>query len=210
MKKSCIIIGAAPCKTISFLGDELIKKAYIIAADGGYKTAKRLGISVDAFVGDLDSNNISPDCSDVMVLPREKDFSDVHTAVIKALREGCNDFYLVGCSGGRADHYIANIYLLEMMHKNNVSAVLIDECNEIRYIENENTAVKTSKKYISLLPLDEKLEGVTLSGLKYPLDNAMLYRDTPIGISNELISNEATVSIKKGKALLIFSEDEHI
>ncbi len=208
MKKSCIIIGAAPCKTLEFLDSDLLKNAYIIAADGGYKTAMKFGLSVDAFVGDLDSNDISPNCADVLVLPREKDFGDVHTAVIKALDKGCDDFYLVGCSGGRADHYIANIYLLEMMHKKGVSAVLIDEHNEIRYIKNESIVIKTPKKYVSLLPLSEKIEDITFDGLKYPLSNATLYRDTPIGISNELIADEAIVSIGNGEALLIFSEDE--
>lgn len=204
--KECIIVGAAPCNTLAFLGEELLQNAYVIAADGGYKTAKRFNLRIDAFVGDLDSNDISPDCADVTVLPREKDFGDVHTAALKALDLNCDTFYLVGCSGGRADHYIANISLLEMICKKGASAVLLDEHNEIRYIENKKVTVATKKKYVSLLPLDEKIEDVTLKGLKYPLNGATLYRDNPIGISNEVVEDSATVYIK-GKALLIFSED---
>lgn len=204
--KECIIIGAAPCNTLDFLSEELLLNSYIIAADGGYKTAKRFSVRVDAFVGDLDSNDFSPDCADITVLPREKDFGDVHTAVLKALDLNCDTFYLVGCSGGRADHYIANISLLEMISKKGANAVLLDEHNEIRYIENEKVTVATKKKYVSLLSLDEKIEDVTLNGLKYPLSGATLYRDNPIGISNEVVEESATVCIK-GRALLIFSED---
>ena len=207
-KKSCIIIGAAPCNTLAFLSEELLKNAFVIAADGGYETAKRLGISVDAFVGDCDSSGLKPDCDDVTYLPREKDFGDVHTAVCKALSLDCNDFYLVGCSGGRADHYLANIALLEMINENGAGAVLCDEHNEIYFLSDGKKEFAKRKKYISVLALDEKIKGVTLRGLKYPLENAEISRACPIGISNEWTEDVCEIDVLSGRALIIISEDE--
>ena len=208
-KKSCIIIGAAPCNTLAFLSEELLKEAFVIAADGGYETAKRLGIRVDAFVGDCDSSGLKPDCEDVTYLPREKDFGDVHTAVCKALALDCNNFYLVGCSGGRADHYLANIALLEMISESGAEGVLCDEHNEIYFLANSKKMFSKRKKYISLLAIDEKIDGVTLRGLKYSLENASVSRACPIGISNEWTEEFCEIEVLSGRALIIISEDEN-
>ena len=62
-------------------------------------------------------------------------------------------------------------------------------------------------KYISVAALDDRLEDVTIAGLKYPLKNAALLRHEPMGVSNEFIGPEAEITIKKGNALIIYSRD---
>ena len=62
-------------------------------------------------------------------------------------------------------------------------------------------------KYMSIVPLDEMLEGVTLKGVKYPLENAVMYRYKSLGISNEITDGIADVKVEKGRGLLIFSKD---
>jgi len=206
--KTCIIIGASPGKKLDFLSADIYENAFVFAADGGYATAIANNIQVNAFVGDLDSNIKLPELSDVTVLPCEKDYSDVHTAVNRALSEGFERIFLLGCTNGRADHYFANVALLELIHKNGAEGIMLDECNEIRFIADGVYHFEQKRKYISLLALDEYISGVTLRGMKYPLENATIRRDEPIGISNEWIENLATVEIKKGRALVIFSEDD--
>jgi len=51
------------------------------------------------------------------------------------------------------------------------------------------------------------LNGVTLEGFKYRLQNASLKIGESIGVSNEQISEEATIKIKEGILILIFSKD---
>ena len=211
-KTSCIIIGAAPHTTLRFLENDLIARSMIIAADGGYLTAMREKIPIDFFVGDMDSAKTRPMDQEIpcMILPCEKDFSDVHTAVEYALSQGIREFYLVGCSGGRVDHYLANIALLERICCAGRDAILLDTQNAVRFLSPGTYSLPKNPKYqyLSLLALDEKVTGVTFSGLKYPLENAVLKRAMPIGISNEWTSNEAKISIAQGRALLIFSGDE--
>ena len=206
--KSCVIIGASPCKNLDFLSEEIWENSFVYAADGGYSTAVANGISVDAFIGDLDSNGIAPQVDDVTILPCEKDYGDVHTAVNRALADGFKKIYLVGCTNGRADHYFANVALLELMYENGAQGIICDECNTIKFIAEGKYDAHKAGKYLSILPLDSKITGVTLKGLKYPLEDATLYREKPVGISNEWVEDVATIEIKKGRALLIFSEDE--
>lgn len=211
-KKSCIIIGAAPETSLSFLDRALVARSFVFAADGGYLTAKREGISIDFWIGDMDSAGGRPMESDIpcTVLPCEKDFGDVHTAVNAALSKGIREIYLVGCSGGRVDHYLANLALLEHIANAGGEAVLLDAQNAVRFLHPGTYTVPRDARfsYLSLLALDETVCGVTLSGLKYPLCNATLFRAVPIGISNEWVADEATISIAKGRTLLIFSEDK--
>lgn len=206
--KTCVIIGASPCENLNFVDKEIWKNSFVIAADGGYATARNAGITVNAFIGDLDSNNVVPKCDDVTILPCEKDYTDVHTAVNRALDDGYKKILLIGCTNGRADHYFANVALLERIYRNGAEGVLVDKNNEIRFIAEGLHHLPRTKKYFSLLPLDEEITGVTLIGFKYLLDKATLYRDWPVGVSNEWARDIATVEIETGRALMIFSEDK--
>ena len=134
----------------------------------------------------------------------------MHTAVEAALSKGLREIYLVGCSGGRADHYLANIALLERVANAGGKAALLDTHNAIYFLRPGSHTVRRDARfsYLSLLALDESVRGVTLSGLKYPLCNASLSRAVPIGISNEWITDKATISIAEGRALLILSGDD--
>lgn len=50
----------------------------------------------------------------------------------------------------------------------------------------------------------DRAEGVTLTGLSYPLDGADLTGDFPLGVSNRRLEGRpATVSVRRG-TLLIF------
>ena len=53
----------------------------------------------------------------------------------------------------------------------------------------------------------EKVVGVTITGVKYPLDNYDMYGFNTLGISNEIVDDEATISIKDGILLVIESND---
>lgn len=52
------------------------------------------------------------------------------------------------------------------------------------------------------------MEGITLRGFKYPLTDYTLSNDDGIAVSNELAGEEAEVSFRKGRLLMIFSGDK--
>ena len=62
--------------------------------------------------------------------------------------------------------------------------------------------------FLSLLPLTETVEGVSLSGFKYPVDNLTFYREKTLGISNEITEEEAIVEFKKGIFIVVESRDK--
>ena len=202
-----LIIASSPENDIDY-----IKKIYednqpyVICADGGIDKAESLNIPVDLHIGDFDSG-ISSDSCDVIRHPCEKDWTDTEACIYKAIELGADEVYLTGVMGGRADHMMSNLIGLLNPEYDSAKIYACDSCNVITKLKSDNYKMPDGFKYMSIVPLDETLEGVTLKGVKYPLENAVMYRYKSLGISNEITDGIADVKVEKGRGLLIFSKD---
>jgi thiamine pyrophosphokinase len=90
-----------------------------------------------------------------------------------------------------------------------VQVFLIDPRNRIRMIDRP---IYLSKKeqfgaYVSLIPWAGPVTGLTLEGMKYPLENATLTGDTTRGISNEIAADMAHISLANGRLLVFETRD---
>ncbi|MDR0326191.1 MAG: thiamine diphosphokinase [Oscillospiraceae bacterium] len=200
--KRCVIAGASP----EVFWDSRWVPDMVICADGGYSHAVRLGLKPDLIIGDNDSSGEKPPLSIVhRSLPVEKDITDMEACIDYALQAGAGEIALLGASGGRLDHFLGNIGLLE---RADGKAFMLDSSHEIHLLPSPVTVEPPHKhRYFSVVPLDETASGVTITGAKYPLDNATLRRAATVGISNEPLDGVSfTVSVKNGKALLVLSE----
>lgn len=91
---------------------------------------------------------------------------------------------------------------------NNIKAKIINEHNEIELINNQLIIEKNSiYKYISIMPLTTQVKGVTITGMKYPLENHTLTIGNSLGVSNEQIEKMAKIIIKEGILIVIKSRD---
>ncbi len=194
---------------------ENIDIEYVICADGGLEKADKLNLKPDLILGDFDS--VNPDILEnykrqeieTVTFPPEKDYTDMELALEYAVQKGFKHIVLICASGTRLDHTLANIQLLEKYHGRGIDTEIIDNNNHIRIIsDNTDTKIKYKKDYfVSLVPVTETIEGLTLEGFKYPLDNVTVKRGTAFLISNEIIENEGRIILKKGTALVFVSKD---
>jgi len=60
---------------------------------------------------------------------------------------------------------------------------------------------------VSIFPLSGPAAGVTLEGMEYPLENAILQPGDTLGFHNELIGAEARVSVGQGALLVVYETD---
>lgn len=198
--------------------DELMPTIhFIIAADAGSERLLAWGIIPDVVVGDFDSSG--PEVIQLLdqlgvtreSLPEAKNETDLHVALMKALDHNPQEIVIVGALGGaRYDHMLANIGLMEWLAEHRVDAVMLNQTNRIRFLQGPGTCSlqNSTFTYVSLIPITRTVEGVMTEGLKYPLRSETLIRGQTRGISNELEEKEATVTIKRGK-LLIMESKEH-
>ena len=186
-------------------GDDLV-----IAADAGLTNALALGVTPQLALGDFDSYDPSeiPDTVRTLRVPAEKDFTDTQLAVEQALRLGADEIVIVGGLGGRTDHALSNLSILEELYELSVPAVMLNGRDRVRFLKSGSTLVPRSHyRYLSLVAVDERLRGVSIEGCRYPLKNETLTRKNQYAVSNEITENCALVSIRKGGAFLIESTD---
>ena len=201
MKKALIITGG-----YLNAGATTIKQAYfdlILAADSGYLHAEKLHITPHIILGDFDSAPVPQTNAELLQVPAEKDETDTMLACKVAIEHGATDLLILGGTGGRADHFLSNLFLLESLCDQGVSAVLSDGENTLRILQNETTTVTNHSGYFSLFALDSCT--ITMNGCKYPLTDYTLTRTNPFAISNEIVGETATVAVI-GKAILCESK----
>ena len=188
---------------------------YTLTVDGGTAYAKKLGITPNLILGDFDT--LDQDILEeyqkqgvvIQSFPPEKDYTDTHLALAIALERNPSSITIFAGTGTRMDHTLANIGLLTLAVEKGVSAEIIDAHNRIRMIRDRLVLKKEEVrgKYVSLIPYTEKVEGVNLTGFRYPLYNAVLTTGVSQGISNEIVEETGSISMKQGLLLVIESQD---
>lgn len=201
-----------------FATEWLQKNKYdtLIAADSGMNFLHRNDIVPNMVAGDFDSVDSESlekfsNMQDVELLRLNpiKDDTDTEFVIREAIRRGATEITLLGATGTRLDHVLANVYLLGIGLENGVSIVLADEHNRIRMIEDELEISKAEQfgAFVSILPIKGDAKGVTLEGVKYPLKDAYVSCFSSLGISNEIVEEKAKISVKQGILLVIESRD---
>lgn len=218
----------------SFLKNE--KYDEIIAVDGGLSFVDRMNqrfngsefLKISHLVGDFDT--IAPEILEKYIYREdicvhayvpEKDYTDTDIAVKLALTlfekeksvpsgdENEGLIHILGGTGTRMDHVMANMQMLKNILEKGIRGVIIDKNNAIEMIQGRCDLKRDNifGKYMSLIPASMKLLGITLKGFKYPLCNAETCFGESLCVSNELIEDEGHIEIKEGMAWMILSRD---
>lgn len=178
----------------------------LICADGGLRHAEHMGLVPDILLGDMDSVSEIPAKIETHTFPVRKDATDGELAVDYALDQGADEIILAGFSGCRLDHTLTNISFLEKIADAGKTGIFLDDTNEIYWLQKENTLAGKPGDLVSIVPLTN-LEGVTTTGLDYPLYDETLYFGKSRGVSNVMTGDTCTVTVRAGKGLLIKSRD---
>ncbi len=175
----------------------------IYCADGGAYLLEKLDLIPKEIWGDFDS--ISEDIlkkyeeKEVIIkrFPKDKDFTDGELILQHISKKNYDKIIVIGGLGGRKDHELTNLNLM-FKFKN---LFFITEEEEIFAIDRYKEFIEEKGKTISFIPFSEKVEGLTLTGFKYPLENYTLHQGDTICMSNIAIDDKAIISFKNGKIL---------
>lgn len=209
-KNRCYIVGAGEFDegVLPEDGD------FVIAADGGFSALYSRGIEPDLIVGDFDSLpadliDVVDRHSNVIRVLSEKDDTDMMLAVKEGIKHGFKKFVINGGLGGRLDQTYANIQILTFIAENGASGTLhgINTCiTVIKDSRLELNSGYVKGNTVSVFCAGERAQGVTLSGLRYPLSNANITNSYPIGVSNEFTDEPAVISVSSGTLIIIWEK----
>lgn len=194
---TCYLVGAGEFTARGFApaaGD------LVIAADGGYTAVKALGVTPHLLVGDFDSLAVRPAGVPTLAFPVEKDDTDMGLAMREGLARGYRDFALYGAGGGRMDHFVANLQLLGGLSRRGATARMVCADFDVLAVTDGTLALppRAAGTVVSVFCHGARAEGVTLAGLKYPLHEALLTCDHPLGVSNAFAGGDASVTVRRG------------
>ena len=175
------------------------------AADGGYLLAKQLGVRPKKIFGDFDSAP-KPQEKNLLIFPKEKDQTDSEIALELAAQNGYRDIWMIAPFGGRLDHTVANLSLLDAAHEKGVNLRLYDGENIAFLLWEGIHKIEPTYRYISFFPYENEAT-ISLRGVKYPLDRYTLIRSKPIGVSNEPWGDVPVAEIHNGTVLCICIEN---
>jgi thiamine pyrophosphokinase len=193
------------------LAGRQVEELIVIAADGGTVHCQRLGIIPDVVIGDFDSLDepellaAQKDGAQLIRHPARKDFTDLELALRYAVERGAQEILVLGALGNRWDQSLANLLLPAADSLASVNITLLDWPQEIRLVRPGRSLEIQGNPgdTVSLIPLGIQPLGITTQGLEYPLDNETLEFGGTRGISNVLLRETASVTLKEGLLLCV-------
>lgn len=181
----------------------------LLCADGGYDAAVRHGLKPDLVIGDFDSMPADHvrDC-DKICLPVHKDDTDMVVCLEEGRKRGYTSFRMAGCIGGRLDHTISNLQCLYDCALRGEEAWMCDDDNRVTVlVPGHYTFEGMQGRKLSLLAYTPQVQGVTLRGTLWELDNATLTNRYPLGVSNEVTADKVELSFTEGAVYLLHAKD---
>ena len=205
-----IVSGGRKPEAIFF--SEVAKERKILAVDRGIELCHVAKIFPEVLIGDFDSaEKFSVDWAIKNKIPVErhpvdKDFTDLQLALNFAEKNyKKNSAVVTGTFGGRFDHLFSTIFSCA---NSNLKICLADEREIIFFLKsNEVAEVKFFQKpvAISLLPISETCDGVTIDNVHWQLSGAKLFQKIPNAISNRLEGEKITVKLHSGILAVYFA-----
>lgn len=198
----------------------------IVAADGAAAWLVAHGRLPDLLVGDMDS--VEPALLERLAArgcrlvrhPTHKDETDSELALHEAVALGARRITILGALGGRIDHAMANIMLLLMPLLEGVDTTIFDGRSRLFLLRGAASSRMAATRgvvvtgeagdVLSLIPLGGDAEGVATEGLEYPLRDETLAFGPARGVSNVLLGDRASISLRRGVLLAVHTPQRYL
>ncbi len=216
MAFALVLAGGDPPEQSLLVGAE--NAATVIAADAGVRIARNYGLSIDLLVGDLDSVSTGDvawakaEGAEIIEVDPDKDFTDLELALERAGLADVQRIVVVGIEGGRIDHALGNWAVLCAPRSQLVEIATNGGTVCVLHGDTTNTVELHGQpgEVVSILARSGEAEGVTTTGLRWPLTDACLSPTSGVGVSNEFVGEEASISLTSGTVLVARPEVQPI
>ena len=204
-----VVIGGLPiAKSVA---KYLPKHDYVIAADSGLHSAIDLGLRVNLVIGDMDSVDpavlVAAEINGVTIqrMPRDKDATDTELALLAAVAHGSRQIVLVTGGGGRLDHQLGVLSAMQHKALEDCEVSALWDTARMQLLRGPGLCTIHGKvgDVVGLIAQHGDAIGVTTDGLKWSLNEGTLEAHSSRGVSNELVTATATISLAHGQLFVI-------
>jgi thiamine pyrophosphokinase len=177
-----------------------------LCTDGAGYPYTHLPRRPDVVIGDFDSlagRVLEGRGGPICVECPEQDTTDAEKALLYLAGLDYAEAVLLGATGGRVDHTVHNLHLVERFADRLRVCVADPQHDIVRVGPGETvTWMLPPRTLFSLLPLAGPATGVTLSGARWPLANATLRAGGPATVSNRVAEPVLMLSVGAGSLLV--------
>lgn len=217
--KTVVICAGGPIDELANLEPyKLSGDVVFIGADKGSVYLLNEGIIPTLAVGDFDSlsteefSDVTKRVALVKVASVDKNETDADLALIHSLDFGPQQVVLVGVTGGRLDHFISALNSMYRFQKDNpeIKFIIRNKWNEMRLLTPGIIKLTPNPQlpFVSFYAFHEKIEEITLTGMKYNVSNETVNIGSSRFTSNQLLDEQGSISFSSGICLLIRSSDQ--
>ncbi len=181
----------------------------VIAADSGLTHLHGLGLRADIVVGDFDSvdpadlERAARAGARIDRHPADKDVTDLALALTEARHAGVTTLTVIGVGGGRIDHHLAGLALLADPAWATMRITALLGAERLHVVHDTITMDDAVGSLVTLLAIGGPARGVTTTGLRWPLDDAELSPTSTLGVSNEIVTSPARVTVRTGTVFVM-------
>jgi len=181
----------------------LKNNSFLICCDGAINNLLKTNIKPNLIIGDLDSinENLKTKFADILIKIADQNTNDLTKAINWCVENSITDVTIIGATGKREDHTIANISLLAK-YIELLNVKIITDYGVFTPIT--KTTLFTSKKgqQVSIFSLDCDKE-ISSKNLKYPLQNLKL-ETWWMGTLNESVNNNFTIICNNNTRVIVY------
>ena len=180
----------------------ILKEAItIICCDGAVNNLVNHGLKPTHIIGDMDS--ISPELKknyeDMLIHIADQNENDRRKALNWLEENGAKKAIILGATGKRDDHSLANIFTL-LQYPSKLNLTIYTDYGIFSVVKGDQKFDSFTGEQVSLFSTDNTIE-ITSTHLKYNLNNKKL-TNLYYGSLNESINDVFTISISHGKILV--------
>jgi len=175
----------------------------LVCCDGAVNKLIRSGMTPEVIIGDLDS--IAPEYRfhfrDILVEDRDQETNDLTKAVRWCLDNGYSAVTILGATGEREDHTIANIALLAR-YSHDLRADIISDYGIFQVLKESACLSCFPGQQISIFSMTPET-AITSTGLRYPL-NGLPLKELWQGSLNEATGDSFALRFERG-VLIVYT-----
>jgi len=175
----------------------------VVCTDGGCRHAARLGLTPSVVIGDMDSlpKRLPRWKGTAYLCDFDEDCSDLEKAFRLVPRMGVDWVWVAGALGGRLDHALVNLALIEKQAAAGLRLALVHDGIALLAGEGDIRLACRRGETVSLLASSGGCV-VSTRGLRYGLKRRILAPGS-LGLSNRAMSKDVRIRVLRGRLLVI-------